>query len=125
MLAGFPPSLTAFDGPHGRMHYLDEGQGRRAKAVLPRELLDADDWLAELEVRDRLTTVPTLLVHAKKDGFSGSSVRRFARMLPANVVLTLPRAGHFFQEDAPIEVADAIRGRFGPGGRQLGPPLTD
>jgi haloalkane dehalogenase len=88
---------------------------RRAKAVLPRELLDADDWLTELErrVKERLATVPTLLVHAKKDGFSGSSVRRLARMFPNHSLLTLPRAGHFFQEDAPVEVAKAIHERFG------------
>jgi haloalkane dehalogenase len=87
---------------------------RRAKAVLPRELLDADDWLTELEgqVSEGLARVPTLLIHPKKDGFSGGSVRRFSRMLPNNVILTLPRAGHFFQEDAPIEVANAIRERW-------------
>ena len=87
---------------------------RRAKAVLPRELLDADEWLDALEhsVVQRLAAVPTLLIHAKRDGFSGGSVRRLARMLPNNVVLKLPHAGHFFQEDAPGELADAIRDRF-------------
>jgi haloalkane dehalogenase len=94
---------------------------RSAKAVLPRELLDADDWLTELErqVRERLATVPTLLVHAKKDGLSGSSVRRLTRMLPNNVLRKLPLAGHFFQEDAPAEVANAIRERFRAGGSPI------
>jgi haloalkane dehalogenase len=87
---------------------------RRAKAVLPRELLDADDWLDELErgVIQRLGEARTLLIHGKKDAFSGSLVRRLAQILPNHIVLTLPHAGHFFQEDAPREVSDAIRERF-------------
>jgi haloalkane dehalogenase len=87
---------------------------RRAKSVLPRELLDADDWLDELErqVTQQLGNIPTLLIHSKKDFFSGGTVRRLSRMLPHNSVLRLPRAGHFFQEDAPSEVSEAIRERF-------------
>ncbi|MEO8185217.1 MAG: alpha/beta fold hydrolase [Deltaproteobacteria bacterium] len=87
---------------------------RRAKAILPLELIDADEWLDELEraVVERLGEARTLLVHGKKDAFSGSAVRRLARMLPDHVVLTLPHAGHFFQEDAHREVSDAIRERF-------------
>lgn len=87
---------------------------RRAKAVLPRELLDADDWLDELErgVIQRLGEARTLLIQGKKDAFSDSLVRRLGQMLPNHIVLTLPHAGHFFQEDAPREVSDAIRERF-------------
>jgi len=89
---------------------------RRAKAVLPRELLDAEDWLSELErdVVQRLSPLPTLVIHAKKDAFSGGTARRLGKMLPNHVVLVLPEAGHFFQEDAPREVARAIGERFDP-----------
>jgi haloalkane dehalogenase len=102
---------------------------RRASSVLPRELIDADHWLAELElaVQERLSAVPALLIHAKKDAFSGSSVRRLARLLPRNTLLTLASAGHFFQEDAPVEVAAAIRELFGPTitAAITGPPAFD
>jgi haloalkane dehalogenase len=87
---------------------------RRAKCVLPRELLDADAWLGELEreVALQLGKTRTLLIHSKQDFFSGASVRRLSRLLPHNGVLTLPHAGHFFQEDAPTEVSAAICERF-------------
>jgi haloalkane dehalogenase len=87
---------------------------RLAKTVLPRELLDAEDWLGELEadVSQRLGHVRTLLFHAKKDALSRRSVGRLGRLLPDHVLITLPNAGHFFQEDAPVEVAAAIRDRF-------------
>lgn len=90
---------------------------RRAKAVLPRELLDADQYLATLEsqVSRQLRSVRTLLIHAQRDFLSGSSLRRLARMLPNHAVLPLPNAGHFFQEDAPQEVALAIAEHFGSG----------
>jgi haloalkane dehalogenase len=87
---------------------------RLAKTVLPRELLDADAWLAELEedIGRLLGHLPTLLFHPQKDAFSGRSVRRLACLLPDSTVVTLRNAGHFFPEDAPVEVADAIRNRF-------------
>jgi haloalkane dehalogenase len=88
---------------------------RRAKAVLPRELIDADEWLTTLEsqVFRQLRSVRTLLIHAQRDVLSGGSVRRLGRMLPNHAVLALPNAGHFFQEDAPREVALAIAEHFG------------
>jgi haloalkane dehalogenase len=88
---------------------------RQAKAVLPRQLIDADAWLStlETEVIQSLGTKPSLLIHPQKDAFAGSYVRRLARMLPDHDILKLPNAGHFFQEDAPTELAAAIRDRFG------------
>ena len=87
---------------------------RAAKAVLPRQLIDAGDWLdsLETEVVRTLGTKRSLLIHPQKDAFAASYVRRLARMLPDHVILKLPHAGHFFQEDAPAEVALAVRDRF-------------
>lgn len=87
---------------------------RIAQAVLPRELIDADSWLAtlETEVVRTLGTTRSLLIHPQKDVFAASYVQRLGRMLPEHVILQLRHAGHFFQEDAPAEVAAAIRERF-------------
>lgn len=88
---------------------------RRAKTVLPRELIDADAWLDGLErsLAEKLGTVPALLLNAKKDAFLGNpAVRRFKRIFRDAVVVDLPRAGHFFQEDAPEEAVAAIVSRF-------------
>jgi haloalkane dehalogenase len=90
-------------------------QLRAAKAVLPRELIDADNWLINLEseVIRSLGTARTLLLHPQKDALSGTYVRRLAGMFTDHVIRRLPSAGHFFQEDAPSDVAAAIRDRFG------------
>jgi haloalkane dehalogenase len=89
---------------------------RRGLQVLPRELLSARAWLEELElaVRTRLAEKPALLLWGgRKEWFVGSPTRRFQAMFPDHTVVPLGRAGHFFQEDAPREVASAIVGRFG------------
>jgi pimeloyl-ACP methyl ester carboxylesterase len=93
---------------------------RRAKAVLPRELIDADEWLSELQqsIARELGSVSALLLHPKKDGLSSGFVRRLAQMFPNNETVPLPRAGHFFQEDAAEEVATAIARRFAVGSAQ-------
>jgi len=89
---------------------------REAHAVLPRELIDADRWLAELahNVATDLGRTPALLFHARSEGPLGrASVRRFARMFRDHAIVVLPRTGHFFQEDAPEAVVAAICARFG------------
>lgn len=89
---------------------------RASGAVLPRELLDADDWLAGLErdVRRLFADTPTLLFHGLREGHLGRvAVRRLALLLPRHQVTELPGAGHFFQEDAPAETAGALLALFG------------
>jgi haloalkane dehalogenase len=88
---------------------------RQALQVLPRELLAAHAWLEELEVavRTRLREKRALLFWGgKKEWFVGNPTRRFQSMLPDHAVVPLGRAGHFFQEDAPNEVASAILACF-------------
>jgi haloalkane dehalogenase len=88
---------------------------RRAKAILPRELIDADDWLEQLErdVAVRLGDKPALLIDPAGDGLLGRrACRRFQGLFADSLTLRLPRARHFFQEDAPVEVARAIAARF-------------
>ena len=106
--------LTEVEVAHYRAVAADR-RLRRSQSVLPRELIDADAWLADLErsVKDQLGKVPALLIHPEKDGALGkSAVRRFSAIFEDANVVTLPKAGHFFQEDAPEDVVAAIRARF-------------
>src|SRR6185295_15391258 len=83
---------------------------RRGWAELPRQLFAP--WLARLEAdcREVLRDKPALLLIGEKSRFlERPYIRRFQAMFPRNRVVELPRAGHFFQEDAPAEVAAAIR----------------
>lgn len=71
---------------------------KRAKTVLPRELIDADAWLSELEraVGERFATVPALLLNPKHDGALGTAaVERFKTLFRDSVVEGLPHAGIF------------------------------
>jgi haloalkane dehalogenase len=85
---------------------------RRGIAVLPKQLLDAAPWLADLErsARARLATKPLLLFRAGRERLLGNPfMRRFQSIFTKTVIVDLPKAGHFIQEDAPVAIADAIR----------------
>jgi haloalkane dehalogenase len=89
---------------------------RRARTVLPRELIDADPWLDQLEraLAERLPNVRALVLHPSRDGMLGkAAAKRFAAMFRDSAIVELPGAGHFFQEDAPDEAVAAIVSRFG------------
>ncbi len=99
-------------------HYVDVFETpalRRSLSVLARELLDAGDWLDTLQARipETLGHLPALLVFGAREGALGKrALARFARMFSDHVQVRLPTAGHFFQHDAPQEVAAAILERF-------------
>jgi haloalkane dehalogenase len=89
---------------------------RRARTVLPRQLIDGDQWLSELErsLTKHLATVPALLLHPRRDGVLGkAATKRFATIFRNSAVVELAGAGHFFQEDSPKDAVAAIRSRFG------------
>lgn len=84
---------------------------RRSLSRLPRELLDADTWLEKLErdVRDKLGSKPALLLHGAREGALGlQALRRFETLFVDHKLVSLPDAGHFFQEDSPRETVAAI-----------------
>jgi haloalkane dehalogenase len=49
----------------------------------------------------------------KDPGFRPSMIPRMRGAFPDAVVVELPQAKHYIQEDAPVEIADAIAERFG------------
>lgn len=88
---------------------------RRGVAEFPRQLMDARPFLEEIAraVPERLGNKPLLLVWGMKDiAFPPKVIPRMRRDFADNVVVELPRAKHFIQEDAPEEIAEAIAKRF-------------
>lgn len=92
-------------------------QARKGVAKMPRELLAAHPLLERLgrQVPDKLGAKPALFVWGMKDfAFRpGSSLPRMRSTFPDHVLIELPSAKHFIQEDAPDQIAAAIIDRFG------------
>ena len=89
---------------------------RVGMAQFPREILASKEWLGDLEgqVKANLASKPALLVWGMKDlAFRPRFLARMRREFPDHVVVELPRAKHFIQEDAPDEIVEAIADRFG------------
>jgi haloalkane dehalogenase len=84
---------------------------------MPKQILAARPLLERLarEVPAKLGSKPALLVWGMKDfAFRpGPTLPRMRATFPDHVVVELPTAKHFIQEDAPDRIAAAIIGRFG------------
>jgi haloalkane dehalogenase len=90
---------------------------RLGVAELPKQLLAARPLLERLgrDVPAKLGSKPALLVWGMKDfAFRpGPTIPRMRATFPDHVLVELPSAKHFIQEDAPDEIAAAIIERFG------------
>ena len=91
-------------------------QHRAGVARLPKEILSARPLLERLgrDVPATLGSKPALFVWGMKDfAFRpGPSLPRMREAFPDHVLVELPEANHFIQEDAPGKVAEAIVDRF-------------
>ncbi len=88
---------------------------RVALPIAPREILASGDWLENLEtqVKAKLASKPVLLVWGMKDvAFRPRFLARMKEVFPDRVVVELPHAKHYIQEDAPDEIITAIIDRF-------------
>jgi len=79
--------------------------------IFPAQLLDAKPFLSNIHKRlDTLSDRPTLIVWALEDfAFQKPERTRFESLFPKHKTVLLENAGHFIQEDAPNDIADAIR----------------
>jgi haloalkane dehalogenase len=100
-------------------HYTDvvpTPESRKGIAVFPKQILDASPWLADLEKRvgENLGDKPVVLMFGRKDPALASDaiINRWRREFPDATVIDLPDAGHYIQEDAPDEIANAIKTMF-------------
>jgi haloalkane dehalogenase len=86
--------------------------GRRAvMRVFPREILRSRAYLEE--VASNLSTLagkPAVIVWPDSDpGFGDAELTRWQSIFPAARTIVLPRTGQFIDEDAPGDVASAVR----------------
>ena len=90
---------------------------RTGVAVMPKQILAARPLLERLarDVPATLGAKPALLVWGMKDfAFKGKHmIPRMRATFPDHVLVALPTANHFIQEDAPERIAEAIMTRFG------------
>ena len=112
---GTTRQLTALEMDHYRK-VQPTPESRLGTAELPRQIRLAHEWLKGVEhgVRTELAGKPLLVTWGAKDiAFSANQAARWQGVFRDNRLLILPNANHFFQEDAPGEVARAISERFG------------
>lgn len=100
---------------HVREHYerpFPTRESRRPTWIFAREVTGASTWLAH-EVEPALRSLadrPALLPWGTRDPVFPLAIRdRLAAMLPHATCVDLEGAGHFIQEDAPGEIAAAVR----------------
>ncbi len=96
--------MTAYRKP------MDTPERREATHIFPREIVGSSPFLAEVEQGLRgLAEKPTLFVWGDADiAFRQQELDRFVTLLPRSTVRQVAGAGHFMQEDAPNEIAEAI-----------------
>jgi haloalkane dehalogenase len=89
---------------------------RLGVAEMPKQLLAARPFLGRLarEVPAKLGAKPALFIWGMKDfAFRpGPSIPTMRATFPDHVLVELPNAKHFIQEDAPAQIAAAIIERF-------------
>ncbi|MCH8815517.1 MAG: alpha/beta fold hydrolase [Chloroflexi bacterium] len=113
--AGLTRKLSKEEMDHYRGVQPDRA-ARKGVAEFPRELIAAGPWLQEIEAGlPALGDKPLLLVWGMKDfAFSPKAfIPKWKSYFKDSVLVKLPKARHFIQEDAPEEIAKAIAERFG------------
>jgi haloalkane dehalogenase len=111
-------TLTELEREHYRQAQ-PTAEARKGVAVMPRQIIDARPLLERLEreVPATLGAKPALIVWGMRDvAFRPNLIGRMQRAFADVVVVRLPNAKHYIQEDAPLEIVGAIRRRFLPGG---------
>jgi haloalkane dehalogenase len=92
-------------------------EARAGVARMPKEILEAGPLLDRLarDVPAKLGAKPALLVWGMRD-FAFKPARNIPRIrttFPDHVLVELPDAKHYIQEDAPDRITEAILDRFG------------
>ncbi len=101
-------------------HYTDVAptpESRIGHAVFPKAIIGEERWLADLEKRVDATLLdrPMLLTMGLKDKpmTTRAFLTKWDEKYPNARKVDVPKAGHFFQEDAPDEVVAAILEMYG------------
>jgi haloalkane dehalogenase len=96
-----------------KLHYTSQfpdPQSRSPTAGVPREIVHGHADLEQVErYLPSLRHLPALIVWATKDpAFHEAERTRFEKLFPTHETVVLEGAGHYIQEDAPEDIADAI-----------------
>jgi haloalkane dehalogenase len=88
-----------------------EPGSRVATHIFAREIIGSSDFLEALERNlPKLASRPALIVWGDRDfAFRKKELRRFESVFPDHRTVELAGSGHLIQEDAPEEIARAIR----------------
>lgn len=102
--------LTRAEMDHYRLP-LDTPARREASHVFSREITGSGEFLREVAASAvALERLPTLLVWGDADvAFGQRELERFERIFPDHTTVRLEGAGHYIQEEAPEQIAAAIR----------------
>lgn len=109
--AGTPRRKLDREAMHAYRAVMSTPARREATHVFPREILASGAWLGEIEkglalLRDK----EALIVWGTKDiAFREKERLRFEAAFPRHETVVVEGAGHFMQEDAPDEIAAALR----------------
>jgi len=90
-------------------------QYRKPTHIFAKQLMAAKPFLENINKQlSRISDRPMLLVWGMKDfAFKAPQRHRFESIFKSHTTVLLPNAGHFIQEDAPNDIALAIRGFYG------------
>lgn len=92
--------------------YAQDKAARKANYRLAKDLVGAHEWHDSIyNKREKLLSKPMLLLWGMKDKFfpAETMLPKWLEAFPNAKVVKLENVGHFFQEEAPQEVANAIR----------------
>ncbi len=98
-------AMQAYRGPFSTK------DSRLPTRIFPREIRASRSFLAEVEAGlGALAHKPALIIWGDRDiAFRDRERRRFEAVFPEHRTVILTGAGHYIQEAAPEEIADAIR----------------
>ena len=100
-----PEVMEAYRGP------FQKKESRRATYIFPREYLGSLDFLNRVEAgMPKLKDLPALIIWGERDtAFRKAQRLKFEKLFTRHRTIILKRAAHYIQEEAPDEIADAIR----------------
>lgn len=100
---------------------------RRATAILPRQIIHGQSFLAEVAAGlPALADRPALIVWGDADiAFRDRELRRWEATFPDHRTTVVPGAGHYIQSDAAGDYVAAIRGWIGAEGDAPAPAAAD
>lgn len=94
-------------------HYLrplEMPENRKGCMVFPKQIIDSTPWLERIWRRiSTLNDKPKLFIWGMKDiAFRDKELKRWEQTFPEARSVRLDTVGHFVQEEAPVELAEAV-----------------